>query len=479
MMTAPRFASLAPLVLFAALATAVTARAQEAPPEAISAAPKNGIARDEQKPADDLAAQLTGKEVAFVFAAQEPTKAPSLMGHAFLHFGGADAPSGELARDGISFEYAAENDDTTLTTVRKGLFGGYTGILHDYPTAQIADRYRVRQRRDLWVYRLRLTEAERTRLIAAVVREKRGSFEYAFATNNCATLLQRLVAEAFEGERHERLAGESLVSPASLANALIETGVVQGAPMQLRAEGNAAEAAHFPKESSPASPAPHRNHGPARFDIYGGYFGYAREPGLAIATRFGVHELLEPAWREFDTHGASILAGGVSVDAAGAVRLTHASLLDLEVFGFDDGATFSWTGRANLGYRGRGAGGFADELFGVGAEVGPAFRARFSGGELLGYARAVVTPGLSFVGGDVAGRLPFGANAGLLFHGAGPVSLRVEGGAFRTLPWDLGAAYTGRTEALVRVARSAAIALNVVGTAEWISPTAGLVLWTP
>jgi hypothetical protein len=401
------------------------------------------------------------------------------MGHVFLHFGAADAATGELARDGIAFEYAAENDESSLTTVRKGLFGGYTGILHDYPTAQIADRYRVRQRRDLWVYRLRLTKEERARLVAAVVREKGGSFEYAFTTNNCATRLQRLVSEAFEGATRRSLADEVVVSPASLANALVEAGVVEGEPTQLRAEGNAAEAAHFPKESSPASPPPHRNHGPARFDASAGYFGYATQPGLAISTRFGIHELLEPAWREFDDHGASLLAGGLSVDAAGTVRLTHATLVDLEVFGFDGGATFSWSGRLGLGYRGRGSGALVDELFGVGAEVGPAFRARFSAGELLGYARAVVTPGLAFAGPSVEGRLPFGANAGILFHGGGPISLRLEGAALRALPWDLGAGYTGRAEALVRVARSAALALNVVGTPDWVTPTAGVVLWTP
>jgi hypothetical protein len=463
----------------AALASlaAPRATADESPPPAGPAA--TALARDDQAPAAGLEQQLAGKEVALVFASPEPTKAPSLLGHAFLHFGAVDAVTGELARDGVAFEYAAENDDQTLTTVRKGLFGGYTGILHDYPTAQIADRYRVRQRRDLWVYRLRLTAGERARLAAAVAREKRGSFAYAFATNNCATLLQRLVAEAFEGDRRGRLADETVVSPASLASALVELGVVEGAPAQLRAEANAAEASHFSTDGSPESPEPHRNHGPLRFDVAGGYFGYAREPGVTIGTRFGVHELVEPAWREFDHHGLALFAGGLSVDAAGTVRLTHATLVDVEVFGFDGGASLSWTGRANLGYRGRGVGALGDELLGVGAEFGPALRGRFAFGEVIGYARALVTPGVSFAGGDVGGRLPFGANAGLLVHGAGPVSLRLEASAVRALPWELGAAYTGRAEAFVRVTRGAAIALGAVGTPDWIAPTAGLVLWAP
>jgi len=473
--------SSSPLALAAAAFALTLARlASAAEPEAATEAPVNPLARAEQLPPPGLAEDLASKEeVAFVFASPEPTRAPSLMGHAFLHFGGTDPTTRELARDGVSFEYAAENDDTSLTTVRKGLFGGYTGILHDYPSAVIADRYRVRQRRDLWVYRLKLTTEERARLVAAVLREKRGSFAYAFATNNCATLLQRLVAEAFEGERRTRLADEVVVSPASLASALVDLGAVDGSPVQLRAESNAAEAARFPSDASAPAPEPHRNHGPLRFDMNLGYFGYAREPGLAIGTRFGVHELLEPAWREFEYHGLALLAGGVSVAADGAVRLTHAILADLEVFGFDGGAAVSWTGRVNLGYRGRGAGGFGDELFGVGAEVGPALRVRTSAGELLGYTRVLVTPGVSFGGGEVAGRLPFGANAGLLFHGPGPVSFRLEGAALRALPWELGAGYTGRAEVLVRIPRGVALSLNAIASTEWLAPTAGVVLWTP
>lgn len=446
--------------------------------------PRAALAADEGAPtpakldAATLSARLTGQPVSFVFAVQDPARSSSLMGHVWVNFGAVNAETGELAQDGMAFEFAAETgDDSAFTSTTKGLFGGYTGELHDYPTWQIVDRYRARQGRDCWVYRLRLSAEEQARLVAAVVKEQGSTFEYRFATNNSATTLARLLGEAFApGKRRDEVRGGSIVTPASLAEALVDVGAVEGEPILVRTEAHAKTVAEL---GPAAAPKPHENHAPMRIEDTLGYFGESERFGNTLGFRLGFHELGEPAVREFDTAGGVLVRADVSVDEKGLVRLARASLLELEAFGFDEGSSLGWGARVGLAYQGRGRAVFGGDALALGGAYGGAFRVRGSLGELLGYVRASVEPGLAFGGNGAQAQLPVGVHGGLLVHGAGSLSLRSEAGVYRALPWSYGTGVFSSTELLWRFARDYAITVRAIATDTYVSPSAGLVVWAP
>jgi hypothetical protein len=442
------------------------------------------VAEEETRPSEKkldveaLAARLTGKPVSFVFVVQDPTRSSSLMGHVWVNFGEGNAQTGELAQDGTAFEFAAETgEDSAFTSTTKGLFGGYTGELHDYPTWQIVDRYRARQGRDFWVYRLRLSAEEQARLVAAVVKEQGSTFEYRFATNNSATTLGRLLGEAFApGKRRDEVRGGSVVTPASLAAALVEVGAVDGEPTLVRTEAHAKSVAEL--GAAPA-PKPHENHAPMRLDAAAGYAEATGRYETTVGFRLGVHELVEPAVREFDTAGGVLLRADASVDEKGVVRLARATLLELEAFGFEDGSNLGWGARVGLGYLGRGRGVFGGDSLALGGAYGVAFRVRGSLGELLGYARASAEPGMGFGVDGAQAQLPFGVHGGLLVHGAGSLSLRSEAGVYRALPWSYGTGVFSTTEMQWRFARDYAFTARMIATEDSVSPSAGLAVWYP
>ncbi len=425
-----------------------------------------------------LSAQLAGKPVTFVFVAQEPTRSSSLMGHVWVNFGDANVETGELAQDGVAFEYAAETgDDSAFTSSTKGLFGGYTGELHDYPTWQIVDRYRARQGRDLWLYRLELSAEEQARLVAAVVAAQGSTFEYRFATNNSASTLARLLGEAFApGERRDRVRGGSIVTPASLARSLVEIGAVQGDARLARTEAHAKSVA---KLGEAVAPKPHQNHAPMRIDLAGGYAGASERAEGSLGFRLGFHELGEPAVREFDTAGGVLVHVETSVDDKGIFRLARGRLVDLEVFSFDDGDSVGWAARVGLGYQGRGRGVFGGETLAIGGAYGGALRVRGPLGEFLAYARVAVEPGMAFGGDGARVQLPFGVHGGVLVHGAGALSLRSEAGVYRALPWSYGTGVFSSTEVFWHFAHDYALIARMTATESFVSPSAGLAIWYP
>lgn len=423
-----------------------------------------------------FAERLRGKPVSFVFAVQDPARSSSLMGHVWVNFGDVNRETGELAQDGMAFEYAAETgEDSAFTSTTKGLFGGYTGELHDYPTWQIVDRYRARQGRDLWVYTLNLSAEEHARLVAAVTAARGSTFEYRFATNNSATTLARLLAEAFApGARRDEVRGGSIVTPASLAAALVDVGAIDGEPRLLRTEAHAKSVGEL---GAAAAPKPHENHGPMRFDLSAGYLGASETLASTVGFRLGFHELGEPAVREFDTAGGVLLHAEASVDEKGVVRLARGTLVDLEAFSFEGGSSLGWGARLGLGYQGRGRAVFGGETLALGGAYGGAFRVRGALGELLGYARASVEPGMGFGASGAQVQLPFGVHGGLLVHGAGSLSLRSEAGVYRALPWSYGTGVFSNTELYWRFARGYALTARMVASESFVSPSAGLSCW--
>lgn len=174
-------------------------------------------------------------DVSLVFAAQQPALAPSVLGHIYIAVGAVDRETGEPDPLGSAFEFAAETGDlSTPEVIAKGLFGGFQAVLRRYSNWQIANRYRLREARDLWVYRLNLTSEERRRLYDALAVARHDAVPYRFATNNCATALARVFAAVFdEGERRQAFAA-TVVSPASVVATLTRVGAISGEPKQLR-----------------------------------------------------------------------------------------------------------------------------------------------------------------------------------------------------------------------------------------------------
>ena len=169
-------------------------------------------------------------DASLVLAAPEPTVAASMLGHVYLAFGARDARTGEPDPLGVSFEFAATTSGASAASVVwNGLTGGFPMVLRQYPNWQVANRYRVREGRDLWIFPLRLSRDQRVLLGATLADARTASRDYLFVSNNCATEMARAfdaVLPRDPDSDHSLTAG--IVSPASLVSALVDARVTSG-----------------------------------------------------------------------------------------------------------------------------------------------------------------------------------------------------------------------------------------------------------
>lgn len=124
--------------------------------------------------------------VHIVFASENNTSPTSMMGHTFLKISGT-GPNGHTEH---AFSYFAALDNTSiikffykiLTTGMDGLY-----ILSPYKTKQ--KEYLIDQRRSLWEFEIKLTDAEKNRLKNHLWELRGHKIKYSLIRHNCNTAL--------------------------------------------------------------------------------------------------------------------------------------------------------------------------------------------------------------------------------------------------------------------------------------------------
>ncbi|PVY75936.1 uncharacterized protein DUF4105 [Tamilnaduibacter salinus] len=150
---------------------------------------------------DTWRSELNTEAVTLVFAASYLNSPSSMFGHTFLRLDPDDTDEAAdlLLADTISYAADAEAHDSELMFAYRGIFGGYPGITSVKPYYEKIRLYSDIENRDLWEYRLNLTDQEIDRMLAHAWELTGKNFDYYFFDENCAYRLLALIDVARPG----------------------------------------------------------------------------------------------------------------------------------------------------------------------------------------------------------------------------------------------------------------------------------------
>ncbi|MCB2253230.1 DUF4105 domain-containing protein [Pseudomonas chlororaphis] len=133
-----------------------------------------------------------------IFPAAYLNSPSSMFGHTLLRIDQADVQSNHTALLSYAINFGAyiEGSDNSILYAWKGLMGGYPGLFALVPYQEKLAEYRSLENRDLWEYRLNLTQAETERMVEHVWELKQIKFDYFFFDENCSYRLLELLQVA-------------------------------------------------------------------------------------------------------------------------------------------------------------------------------------------------------------------------------------------------------------------------------------------
>jgi hypothetical protein len=138
-----------------------------------------------------------------IFPAAYLNSPSSMFGHTLLRIDQADVQSDNTALLSYAINFGAyiEGSDNSILYAWKGLMGGYPGLFALVPYQEKLSEYRSLENRDLWEYRLNLTQVETERMVEHVWELKQIQFDYFFFDENCSYRLLELLQVARPGLR--------------------------------------------------------------------------------------------------------------------------------------------------------------------------------------------------------------------------------------------------------------------------------------
>ncbi|WP_405126414.1 DUF4105 domain-containing protein [Pseudomonas marginalis] len=138
-----------------------------------------------------------------IFPAAYLNSPSSMFGHTLLRIDQADVQSNKTALLSYAINFGAyiEGSDNSILYAWKGLMGGYPGLFALVPYQEKLSEYRSLENRDLWEYRLNLTQVETERMVEHVWELKQIQFDYFFFDENCSYRLLELLQVARPGLR--------------------------------------------------------------------------------------------------------------------------------------------------------------------------------------------------------------------------------------------------------------------------------------
>lgn len=129
-----------------------------------------------------------------VYSSAYPNNPASMFGHTFLRFDRKSKTQSNTAQEylGYSFAYQAKTNpaDNAFIYTLKGLMGGYYTYLNIDPHYMNIGMYNNFESRDLWEYKISLSNFEKELLIRHLWEISiSGAFDYYFLNKNCSTLM--------------------------------------------------------------------------------------------------------------------------------------------------------------------------------------------------------------------------------------------------------------------------------------------------
>lgn len=115
----------------------------------------------------------------------------SMFGHTLVRIDTARKGTQMLAH-GSNFGVTS-GADTGLPFILKGLFGGYDGKYSLSPYWTVINTYNNIENRDIWEYKLNLTEEEQLKFVNHLYEMKEARIQYFFLTKNCSYMILELL----------------------------------------------------------------------------------------------------------------------------------------------------------------------------------------------------------------------------------------------------------------------------------------------
>lgn len=158
----------------------------------------------------------------YIYAAENITSVTSMMGHGFLMAEGLDK---EGVKRQHTYSYFAElNSLNPINLFYGAMFSGLNGKFALHPYRKDLNQYLDKEQREVWSYKIKLTQEEIVELQLLLWELKGVDFTYHFHSFNCATLL----LHALSIIRPQLAEYEVLfVSPLDIAKALEDEGVIE------------------------------------------------------------------------------------------------------------------------------------------------------------------------------------------------------------------------------------------------------------
>ncbi|KAF1026462.1 MAG: hypothetical protein GAK37_02668 [Pseudomonas sp.] len=163
-----------------------------------------------------------------IFPAAYLNSPSSMFGHTLLRIDQADVQSNHTALLSYAINFGAyiEGSDNSILYAWKGLMGGYPGLFALVPYQEKLSEYRSLENRDLWEYRLNLTQVETERMVEHVWELKQVRFDYFFFDENCSYRLLELLQVARPGLRLTEQFPLTAI-PTDTVKAVKEAGLVE------------------------------------------------------------------------------------------------------------------------------------------------------------------------------------------------------------------------------------------------------------
>lgn len=140
--------------------------------------------------------KMGARQVTLLFPSMHLDNPASMFGHTFIRFD--ENGKNALLSKTLSYAAATNKNDSPLVFAWKGIMGGYNGQFYIKPYYETVQEYSDIEQRDIWEYRLNLTEAEVEQLVRHLWEVRGIKFDYYFLRENCAFRLLALLDVARE-----------------------------------------------------------------------------------------------------------------------------------------------------------------------------------------------------------------------------------------------------------------------------------------
>jgi hypothetical protein len=148
----------------------------------------------------------------------------SFFGHTLLKFNGEKGQENFGLLDS-SLNYGAHtNNDAALPYVVRGLTGGYSASLVEEKFFRLSAEYQELQKRDIYEYKLQLSEYQKWLIIAYSFEMTNKEFIYYFLADNCAFRLNLILGLALESDPMPQLPWSA---PIDLLMGITQTGIIE------------------------------------------------------------------------------------------------------------------------------------------------------------------------------------------------------------------------------------------------------------